>query len=236
MKLGVNIDHIATLRQARRGLEPEPAFAALIAENSVADSIVAHLREDRRHINEGDLYILRETVRTKLNLEMSAADEIIRFACKVKPDQATLVPEKRTELTTEGGLDVAANFLKVKKAVDKLNSSGIEVSLFIDPIKTQIDAAKKSGAGSVELHTGSYANAKSPRERKRHLSEIKLASVYANSGGLSVFAGHGLDYLNVRDIIKIREIEELNIGFSIISRAVFVGIGQAVSEMKELIS
>lgn len=236
MRLGVNIDHIATLREARQGLEPEPAFAALIAENSGADSIVVHLREDRRHIKESDLYILRAIVRSRLNLEMSISPQIVNIACKIKPDQSTLVPEKRRELTTEGGLDVAANFIRVKKAVDKLGAAGIEVSLFIDPIKFQIKSAKQTGAKMIELHTGSYANAVNKKQENKYLLGLKSAVAFANSLGLTVFAGHGLNYNNVSKITKIYGIEELNIGHSIISRAVFVGLGKAVREMKELIS
>ena len=236
MRLGVNIDHIATLREARKGLEPEPAFAALIAENSGADSIVVHLREDRRHIKDSDLYILRAIVRTKLNLEMSISPEIVKIACKVKPDQATLVPERRQELTTEGGLDVAANFVRVKKVVDKLEASGVKVSLFIDPVKLQIRSAKKTGAKIIEIHTGSYANAANKKQENRYFKELKSVTAFANSIGLTVFAGHGLNYNNVLKIAKIKAIEELNIGHSIISRAVFVGLGKAVKEMKELIN
>lgn len=236
MRLGVNIDHIATLREARQDLEPEPAFAALIAENSGADSIVVHLREDRRHIKENDLYILRAIVRSRLNLEMSISPQIVNIACKIKPDQSTLVPEKRRELTTEGGLDVAANFIRVKKAVDKLEAAGIEVSLFIDPIKFQIKSAKQTGAKMIELHTGSYANAVNKKQENKYLLGLKSAVAFANSLGLTVFAGHGLNYNNVSKITKIYGIAELNIGHSIISRAVFVGLGKAVREMKELIS
>jgi len=236
MRLGVNIDHIATLREARQGMEPEPAFAALIAENNGADSIVAHLREDRRHIKENDLYILKAIVRSRLNLEMSISPEIVKIACKVKPDQATLVPERRQELTTEGGLDVADNFIGVKKAVDKLETAGIEVSLFIDPIKLQIKSAKRTGAKMVELHTGSYANAVNKKQENKYLVGLKSAVAFAKSIGLTVFAGHGLNYNNVSKIAKIGGIEELNIGHSIISRAVFVGLGKAVKEMKTLIN
>lgn len=234
-KLGVNIDHIATLRQVRKGIEPEPVFAALIAEASGADSIVVHLREDRRHINERDLYILKEVVRTKLNLEMSAAAEIVEIACKVRPGQATLVPEKRLEITTEGGLDVEANFKKVKQAVTALKAHGIDVSLFIDPDKKQIDAAKKSGVRMVELHTGRYADAANEKEQGEFFKELKTASGYAKSKGLRVFAGHGLNYYNAARAAGIKEIEELNIGYSIVCRAALVGLERAVREMKALI-
>ena len=235
MRLGVNIDHIATIRQARGGLEPEPAFAALIAEAGGADSIVAHLREDRRHINDNDLFILRKIIRVELNLEMSVAPGIVGIALKVKPDQATLVPEKREELTTEGGLDVAGNLIKIKKVVGKLQKEGIAVSLFIDPYKRQIEAACATGAKMIELHTGAYSNAENKIKEIKYLRELKKAVEFGKSRGLSVFAGHGLNYCNVSKIANIKGIEELNIGHAIISRAVFVGLGQAVREMKDLI-
>jgi len=234
-KLGVNIDHVATLREARKGIEPEPAFAALICENAGADSIVCHLREDRRHINDADLYVLRKVIKTKLNLEMSLASEIVEIACDVRPNQATLVPEKRQELTTEGGLDVIANFKKVKKVVTKLIKTGIEVSLFIDPDKKQIDASKKSGASIIELHTGRYADTLNDKEEEKYFKELDSAVKHARSIGLTVNAGHGLDYLNTARIAKIKGIEELNIGYSIICRAVIIGLEQAVREMKLLI-
>ncbi len=236
MRLGVNIDHVATLRQARGGLEPEPVFAALIAETSGADAIVAHLREDRRHIKDADLFLLKGVVRSRLNLEMSIAPEIVAIACKIKPDQATLVPEKRKELTTEGGLDVALNQARVRQAIEKLKKAGIEVSLFIDPVKRQISAARSAGAQMIELHTGSYANAKSPAEEKKLLKELEEAAAFARKLKLHVFAGHGLNYNNAAAVARIKGIEELNIGHSIISRAVFAGLGRAVSEMKELIN
>jgi pyridoxine 5-phosphate synthase len=235
MRLGVNIDHIATLREARGGIEPEPAFAALLAELSGADSIVAHLREDRRHINDEDICVLKGVIRTRFNLEMSVASEIVSIACKIKPDQATLVPEKRQELTTEGGLDIVSNPGKIRKSVTKLEKSGIEVSLFIDPVKAQIAAAKKTGARMIELHTGTYANAKTGSEENKRLNELISAVDFARDIGLEVFAGHGLNYENVINVSSIKGIEELNIGHSIISRAVFIGLGKAVKEMKELI-
>jgi len=234
-KLGVNIDHVATLREARQGIEPEPAFAALICEAAGADSIVCHLREDRRHIKDADLYILKKVVRGRLNLEMSVASEIVGIACKVKPDQATLVPERRQELTTEGGLDVTSNFNKVKKSVQKLQKSGVEVSLFIDPDKRQVDAAKKTGVGIIELHTGRYADALNNSEEGRYFKEIEKAVKYARLRGLVVNAGHGLDYYNVSRIARMKGIEELNIGYSIVCRAVIVGLERAVKEMKILI-
>ena len=235
MRLGVNIDHVATLREARGGSEPEAAFAALIAEASGADSIVAHLREDRRHIKDEDLLLLKGVVRTRLNLEMSIAPEIVDIACRIRPDQATLVPEKRRELTTEGGLDVAGNQARIRKAVRRLQDAGIEVSLFIDPLRKQLSGARESGAGMVELHTGSYANAKGKQEEDRRFRELKSAVDFGRSFGLQVFAGHGLNYNNTARIAGIRGIEELNIGHAIISRAVFVGLGRAIREMKELI-
>lgn len=234
-KLGVNIDHVATLRQARFGIEPEPVFAALICEASGADGIVVHLREDRRHIQDCDVLILRRVIKTKLNLEMSIAPEIVKIACKVKPDQATLVPERRQELTTEGGLDVAGNFNKIKNAIKKLHDSGIGVSLFIDPERKQIEAAKKSGAKIIELHTGRYADAKGPRSEDRYFKELQRAVGFALDKGLVVNAGHGLNYYNVSRVSKIKGIEELNIGYSIICRAVMVGLSRAVKEMKQLI-
>jgi pyridoxine 5-phosphate synthase len=235
MRLGVNIDHIATLRQARGGLEPEPVFGALIVEASGADAVVAHLREDQRHIKEKDIFLLKEVVHTRFNLEMSIAPEIIKIASKVKPDQATLVPERRQELTTEGGLNVAQNQKKIGQAVKKLAASGIEVSLFIDPEKDQIRAAKKTGARFIELHTGAYANARTKSEENKRVTELKSALVFAREIGLRVFAGHGLNYNNVSRIAALKEIEELNIGHAIISRAVFSGLGRAVGEMKDLI-
>ncbi|MCM8791659.1 MAG: pyridoxine 5'-phosphate synthase [Candidatus Omnitrophica bacterium] len=235
-KLGVNIDHIATLREVRKGKEPQPVFAALICETNGADSIVVHLREDRRHIKEEDLYLLKKVVRTKLNLEMSVAKDIVEIACKVKPHQATLVPEKRKELTTEGGLDVISNFKKVREVFEKLGREKIEVSLFIDPDKKQIESAKKIGVRMIELHTGRYADAEDKDLKERYLLEIKKATEFAKNIGLIVNAGHGLNYYNVSAVAQIKGIEELNIGYSIICRAVIVGLAEAVKEMKALIS
>lgn len=235
MRLGVNIDHIATLREVRGGIEPEPALAALICQLAGADSIVAHLREDRRHIKERDLYILKEVVKIKLNLEMSVALDIVEIACKVKPDQATLVPEKRQEITTEGGLDAVSNFKKIKQALDKLKKQGIEVSLFIDPDKKQIDASKRIGVSMIELHTGRYAEAKDKKSEDKYFKELEMAVNYAKNKNLHVFAGHGLNYYNVSRIAKIDGIEELNIGYSIVCRAAIVGLDEAVREMRVLI-
>lgn len=234
-KLGVNVDHVATLRQARGGIEPDPVLAAEIAEGAGCDSIVCHLREDRRHIRERDLYLLRKTVRTRLNLEMSIAKDVVKIALDVKPDEATLVPERRKELTTEGGLDCVKNKSSLAKVIEKLKSKGVIVSLFIDPNNRQIEAAKKSGAEFIELHTGEYANAKGERRRKAELRKLIDSTKYAIDLGLRVNAGHGLNYNNVVDVAKIYGIEELNIGHSIISRAVFVGLDRAVKEMLVLI-
>ena len=235
MRLGVNIDHIASLRQLRNSSEPDPVTAAGICELSGADGIVVHLREDRRHIKDRDISILRETVKTRLNLEMSLDKEIVSIACNVGPDQATLVPERRQELTTEGGLDVVSLKKKTKDVVRKLHAEDILVSLFIEPDKRQIEAAKQTGADYIEIHTGEYANSKNAKEINSNLSKIKEAALFARKLGLGVNAGHGLDYKNVASVCKIPEIEELNIGYSIICRAVLVGLGKAVREMKKTI-
>ena len=234
-KLGVNIDHVATIREARKSYMPDPVEAAVLCEEAGCDSIVCHLREDRRHIKDVDAVMLRETVRTRFNLEMSTWPEIVDFACRIRPDQATLVPEKRQEVTTEGGLDVKNNLKKVSAVVSKLKDSGIDVSLFINPSISQIDASVKAGAGIIELHTGVYADAKSDAARRRELAILKKATKYARALGLEVNAGHGLNYENARDVAIIDGIIELNIGHSIIARAVFVGIAAAVKEMLELI-
>jgi pyridoxine 5-phosphate synthase len=234
-KLGVNIDHVATLRQARRGNLPDPVYAAFLAEGAGADSIVAHLREDRRHIQEEDVKELRGNIKTRLNLEMSIAPEILKIACKIKPYQATLVPERRKELTTEGGLDVAANLIKVSSGLEKLQTAGIRVSLFIDPVKKQIDSAGKIGAKTIELHTGRYADAKNINQKERSFKAIQWAVNYARLKGLRVNAGHGLDYANVSRIAALNGIEELNIGYSIICKALYIGLYQAVREMSGLI-
>lgn len=235
LKLGVNIDHIATLRQARRENFPDPIKAAAICEKSGADSIVCHLRQDRRHIQDKDLFRLKRSVKSRLNLEMSTAGEIVKIALKVTPDQATLVPEKREELTTEGGLDVVRYKSRISRVTKELRKKDIMVSLFIDPKRSQIKASGDIGVDYIELHTGAYANAKSSSAHKRELERIKESALYAHSIGLGVNAGHGLDYINVKDIIKIPVIEELNIGFSIIAGAVFVGLAEAVRQMKRLI-
>jgi len=234
-KLGVNIDHVATLRQARKGVLPDPAYAAFLCEEAGADSIVAHLREDRRHIQDLDVENLRKKIRTKLNLEMSVSPEIVKIACKIKPDQATLVPERRQELTTEGGLDAAANLRRIRSVVLKLQDSGIRVSLFIDPDKKQIDAASSSGAGIIELHTGRYAGARSDLQKERYFNQICQAVDYAGSKGLFVNVGHGLDYNNVSRLARVEGVEEFNIGYSIICKSLYTGLYEAVGEMKRLI-
>lgn len=236
MKLGVNIDHIATLRQARREFDPDPVLAAQICERAGADSIVAHLREDRRHINENDIRRLRKAVKTRLNLEMSLNEEIVRIALSVKPHQATLVPERRAEITTEGGLDVVRHFKRIKKTVSVLEGAGITASLFINPVGGQIDRSQETGARVVELHTGAYDRAKTKIQRAKELNRILEMTQYARGLGLTVNAGHGLKYHNVEAIARIPGIEELNIGHSIISHAVFVGLEGAVREMVKIVN
>ena len=235
MKLGVNIDHVATVREARRSTYPDPVEAAMDCIDAGCDSIVCHLREDRRHIKDDDVWRLREVVGTRLNLEMSIAKDIVEIACKVRPEQATLVPEKRRELTTEGGLDVVKYSGKIAEVIKKFNEKKIETSLFINPSKIQIDASKKAGASIIELHTGGYADARTEQARLKELDKIKRSVEYAISLGLEVNAGHGLNYANVRDVAMIKGINELNIGHSIIARAVIVGMCQAVEEMIGLI-
>jgi pyridoxine 5-phosphate synthase len=235
IRLGVNVDHVATVRQARMIEVPDPVEAALLAERAGADGITVHLREDRRHIQERDVRLLRERARSKVNLEMAVTSEMVAFAESVKPDDACFVPEKREELTTEGGLDVVSHKAKVKEAVERLQVRGIHVSLFIDPEPGQIRAAKEAGAHAVEIHTGSYCNA-SGRQRDEKLGAIVSAAALARKLGLEVHGGHGLNYDNVSPIARIPEIVELNIGHSIIARAVIVGIAQAVREMKELLN
>jgi len=234
-KLGVNIDHVATLREARKTYMPDPVEAACACEDAGCHSVVCHLREDRRHIKDADLVTLRKVVRTRLNLEMAIAKEIVNIACRIKPDQATLVPERRQEVTTEGGLDVKKNLKKVRSAAERLQDNGIAVSLFINPVLSQIDASFKSGATIVEFHTGEYANACSEAARKRSLEILRKSAKHALSLGLEVNAGHGLNYENVTDVALIEGLNELNIGHAIISRAVFVGLSAAVREMLELI-
>lgn len=233
--LGVNIDHIATIRQARGTRYPELIQAALVAEQNGADSITAHLREDRRHIQDRDIYLLKDMIHSRLNMEMAVTDEMVNIAVKVKPHACCLVPEKREELTTEGGLEVAGNLPRLTLACEKLADAGVEVSLFIAPDKAQIDAAKAASAPVIELHTGCYAEAQTTATRKAELIRIQQAAAYANNLGLQVNAGHGLNFHNVAAICWIPEIVELNIGHSIIAQALFDGLAQTVSDLKQVI-
>ncbi|MCP4252055.1 MAG: pyridoxine 5'-phosphate synthase [Candidatus Scalindua sp.] len=235
IKLGVNVDHVATIRQARMTYEPDPVVAAGLADLGGADIITIHLREDRRHIQDRDLELLSETVFTKLNLEMATSQEIVDIALKIKPGQITLVPEKRQEITTEGGLSVTSQQKLLTGIIEKFKDNNIFVSLFIDPDKEQINAARDAGAQAIELHTGSYANAKSEEQSAELLEILKKGVKTAQDAGLRVNAGHGLTYKNTGPIIEHLDIEELHIGHSIISRAIFVGIENAVREMKDLI-
>lgn len=234
-RLGVNIDHVATIRQARRTIEPDPVWAAVLAELAGADGITLHLREDRRHIQDRDLRILRETVQVKLNLEMAAEEEMTRIALEVRPDQCTLVPEKREEITTEGGLDIVGNRERVASCVTRLRDAGIEVSLFIDPEIQQIETSAAVGAQAVELHTGRYADAGSDSSRQHELETLTSSSHHALDQGLLLHMGHGLTYRNVVPVACIPGVSELNIGHSIVARAVMVGFEQAVREIKELV-
>jgi pyridoxine 5-phosphate synthase len=235
MRLGVNIDHVATLRQARRGRYPDPVAAAAVAELGGADQITLHVREDRRHVNDRDLSLLRQTVNGTLNLEMAAVQPMLEIALRERPDTATLVPERREELTTEGGLDAIGQRDEVRRVTRALRDGGIEVSLFIDPDLEQVKASHRADAQAVELHTGRYCDARTPDERKRELARVAEAAKAAAKLGLRVAAGHGLDYWNVQPIARIDEITELNIGYSIVCRAVLVGLERAVRDMKELI-
>ena len=234
LELGVNIDHIATIRQARKTYEPDPVTAAAMAELGGADCITVHLREDRRHIIDRDVRILADTVNIKLNLEMSVANDIVDIACHTKPNQVTLVPEKREEVTTEGGLDVTGNYSNIETTVKRLHDAGVSISLFLDPEETQIDAAHKLQVEAVELHTGQYALS-SGSERKVCLSDLITSGQQIVDAGMTLHAGHGLNYQNVIPVARIDNMVELNIGHSIISRAVFVGLTQAVREMKQLL-
>ncbi|MGF1701598.1 pyridoxine 5'-phosphate synthase [Photobacterium makurazakiensis] len=230
--LGVNIDHIATLRNARGTRYPDPVHAAEVAERAGADGITIHLREDRRHITDRDVRILRETIQTRMNLEMAVTDEMVQIALETKPEFVCLVPEKREELTTEGGLDVAGQLEKVKAATSTLTAAGIKVSLFIDADRTQIDAAVACGAPFIELHTGHYADAATEEEQQDELKKIAAAASYADDKGIKVNAGHGLTYHNVKPIAALPELYELNIGHSIMGRAMFDGLNKAVADMK----
>lgn len=234
-RLGVNIDHVATVRQARGVQYPDPVAAAILVELAGADGIVCHLREDRRHIQDRDLHLLRKTIQTQLNLEMAATEEMIRIALNTKPDIVTLVPERREELTTEGGLDVLKNHRSLKKAIQRLQRGGISVSLFVDPDKDQIKAAEEVGANAIEIHTGHYCDAQTHSLQDEELKRILDAVAEASHRNLRIAAGHGLNYVNVKRIAEIKEIEELNIGHSIIARAVLVGLDRAVREMLALI-
>jgi pyridoxine 5-phosphate synthase len=234
-RLGVNVDHVATLRQSRRTAYPDPVEAAVLAELAGADQITIHLREDRRHIQERDLQIMRRTVTTRLNLEMAATQEMVKIAYDVKPDVVTLVPERREELTTEGGLDVVGGREAVRKAVKTLRDAEIKVSLFIDADLDQVKAAHRAEAEVVELHTGRYCDARLPSDRRKELVRLVDACKAAAKLGLEVAAGHGLNYANVGPVAAIPEIEELNIGHAIVGRAVLVGMERAVREMKDLI-
>jgi len=232
--LGVNIDHIATVRQARGTAYPSPVEAAVIAEDSGAEAITLHLREDRRHIQEEDVVVLRERLKTRMNLESAVTEEMIAFACRIKPHDICLVPERREELTTEGGLDVIRHFNQINSACKRLAEAGIRVSLFVDAQTDQIDAAVRAGAPVIELHTGHYADAATPEVQQIELEKIRAISTYAQGQGLQVNAGHSLHYQNTTPIAAIREITELNIGHAIVARALFIGFAEAVREMKTL--
>ncbi|HQR30350.1 MAG TPA: pyridoxine 5'-phosphate synthase [Anaeromyxobacteraceae bacterium] len=234
-RLGVNVDHVATLRQARRAAYPDPVAAALLAELAGADQITIHLREDRRHIQDRDLQVMRRTVTTRLNLEMAATAEMVKIAHELRPDQVTLVPERREELTTEGGLDVVRGRDAISRVVKTLRDAEVLVSLFIDPDPDQVKAAVRVEAQAVEIHTGRYCDARLAPDRRRELARVVDAAKAASKLGLQVAAGHGLHYQNVQPVVAIREIEELNIGHAIVARAVLVGMERAVREMKDLL-
>lgn len=236
MRFCLNVDHIATIRNARGEVQPDPVTFALMAEQFGVDGIVVHLREDRRHINERDVRLLRELVTTKLDLEMAAVDEIIEIACDVQPDLATIVPEKRQELTTEGGLNVIDNIKQIKNAIIRLHENDVPVSLFIEPDLNQIDSAAEINADFIEIHTGHFANAISEEDIYDELEKIRIAAKHAKKLGLGVNAGHGLDYLNMKEFIAIREIDEVSIGHAVIARAVYIGIEQAIKEMRAIIN
>ena len=233
--LGVNIDHVATIREARKTYEPDPVTAAILAELGGADGITIHLREDRRHIQDRDLRLLRETVHRKLNLEMAVTPEMVGIALEVRPDQVTFVPERREEVTTEGGLDVIKESEKIERAVKQFRNAEIPVSIFVDPDIKQIHAIRAVGAQGFEIHTGSYANARGEKEIKKAFRQIYESAIYGDNVGLRVFAGHGLNYRNIMPLKEIKQIEEVNIGHSIMSRAIFVGLERAVREMKALL-
>ncbi len=234
--LGVNIDHVATVREARKTNEPDPIHAAVLAEIGGADSITVHLREDRRHIQDRDVRLLREISRVGLNLEMAVSDEITKIALNLLPDQVTLVPERREEVTTEGGLDVKTHLARIRQCVDQLQGAGIAVSLFIDPDLSLIEAAKSLGVTAIELHTGAYADAQTTKETEIEFDKLREAGQFATAQGLLLNMGHGLTYRNVRRIAAIQGVHELNIGHSIVSQAVLVGFERAVREMKQLVT
>jgi pyridoxine 5-phosphate synthase len=235
-RLGINVDHVATVRQARRTNEPDPVWAAVMAELGGADIVTVHLREDRRHIQDRDVRVLRETVAVPLNLEMAAVEDIVQLACELKPFEATLVPERREEVTTEGGLDVMVGQEQIGAAVERLREAGVRVSLFIDPEPIAIETSKTLGADAVELHTGSYALARSAAERQKELEALRVAAAFAHDQHLHLHVGHGLTYRNVGAVAAIGGIEEFHIGHSIVARAMLVGMERAVREMKQLIA
>ncbi len=235
MKLAINVDHIATIREARKGNEPEPVLAALLAEQAGAEGVVCHIRSDRRHIRERDLRLFRETVKTKLNIEMAATEEMKGIALEIIPDVVSLVPETPEELTTEGGLDVISNEKQLKPHINELKNTGIKVSIFVDPDLKQIEACHKVGVDLIEINTGKYADLKPGEERRKALDEIKKAAEHGHSLGLEIHGGHGLDYKNVLPVAAIPEITEFSIGFSIVARSAIVGIEKAVKEMVALI-
>jgi len=235
-KLVVNVDHVATVRQARMITEPDPVTAAALAELAGCHGIIVHLREDRRHIQDRDVEILKQTVQTKLNLEMAAVPEMVKIATRIKPDMSCLVPEKREELTTEGGLDIVGQVENIKGVVAEMKASDIVVSLFVDADKKQLDASKETGADFVEIHTGHYSDALTAEHETVEFQKIKTGIEYADSIGLNVNVGHGLNYMNTQRLVPIKQIQEYSIGHSIIARAVFVGIDQAVREMLDIIN
>jgi len=235
MRLAVNVDHFATLREARKSTEPEPVLAALLAEQAGAGGIVCHIRGDRRHIKERDLFLLRKAIKTKLNVEMAATEEMKNIALEVKPDIVSLVPERPDELTTEGGLEVAQQIEPLKKHIQALQQAGIRVSIFVDPDLHQIEACREAGVDLIEINTSSYAEAAEEKERALALEKIKEATLFGRRLGLEIHAGHGLDYYNIRPIAAIKEISEFSIGFAIVARAAIVGVDRAVKEMVKLV-
>lgn len=235
MKLAVNVDHIATIREARKSNEPEPVLAALLAEQAGAEGIVCHIRGDRRHIKERDLQLFRQVIKTKLNIEMAATEEMKKIALEIKPDVVSLVPEREEEVTTEGGLDVLSNEKNLGPHIQELQKAGIKVSIFIDPDLKQIEACHRVGVNLIEINTGKYADLKPGEERQKALKEIKKSAEFGYKLGLEIHAGHGLDYKNVRPVAEIPEITDFSIGFSIVARAAIVGIEEAVREMAILI-